>query len=162
MKPSQCLRCGSTDLQYGVIYDYWEAGKSRMTFNWKRESALGPDYVPLEAILCKSCGHIELIADFEVFIPKTRRECPHCHALYSYRLDLEQSQNTVRCPNCNKEFIIYPPKKCPSCGAVYLYNQADVVEETIVCQNCGKSFLFHDSDESSELISDSEEDLIEE
>jgi transcription elongation factor Elf1 len=143
-----------------VIYEYWEGGKSRMTFNWKHESSLGPDYVPLDAFVCKSCGHIELIADFEVFIPITRRECPHCHALYSYRLNLELPQNIVRCSNCNKEFIVYPPKKCPSCGAVYLYNQANVVDETIVCQNCGKSFLFQNSDQSNESTSDIEDELL--
>jgi len=73
-------------------------------FRWKSESTLGTEAVLLNAILCISCGHTELIADLGVFTPGTRRKCPHCQAIYSYRKEDELSPRVVRCPNCNKEF----------------------------------------------------------
>ncbi|KXH77183.1 MAG: hypothetical protein AM326_05580 [Candidatus Thorarchaeota archaeon SMTZ-45] len=68
MNIRHCLRCGSTDLQAGVIYDYREYGKPQISFHWKPESILGMDSVSLHAILCKFCGHTELVANIDAFI----------------------------------------------------------------------------------------------
>jgi len=159
MNTRHCLRCGSTNLQAGIIYDYWQYGKTNLTFHWKPETPFGVDSLPLHAVLCKSCGHVELIANLDAFIPTTRRECPHCKAIYSYRQEYEISPNIVKCQNCHKTFKIYPPKKCPSCGAVYLYSTKKIKEGTTICQNCGKLFLIQDSNKSDELIDDIEEGL---
>jgi phage FluMu protein Com len=161
MNKRACLRCGSTDLQPGVIYDCWQYGKTQLAFEWNVGRHLGPDSVPLNAIICKSCGHTELIASMDAFIPSTRRECPYCKAIYSYREKDESAPNVVRCYNCNNEFEIYPPKKCPSCGAVYLYSKEMTKEGTVVCQNCGKLFLIQKSTESGDLIDEIAEDLLE-
>lgn len=145
MKKRTCLRCGSMDLYTGVIFDQTQYAKSPLIFRRKSELQSGPDYVPLNAILCKTCGHIELLANPGSFIQPRRRECPHCGAIYSYRIEDEILTNVVRCYNCNKEFGIHPPIVCPSCGATYLYSKERVIEGTVVCQNCEMVILVEDS-----------------
>lgn len=159
MDKRRCLRCGSTDLIPGVIYDSMEYGKRSLTFEWTPDKAWNTSSVPLNAILCKSCGNTELIANLDIFIPTTRRECPHCKRIYAYREEDEISLNTVRCPYCGSAFRIDPPIKCPSCGAVYLYGPEKIKEGTVICQNCGKLFLTTSKEESDTLMDDLEEDL---
>ncbi len=100
-----CLRCGKTNLMLGVIYDYSHREKAPITFQSKSEVFYGGKPIVLNAILCKSCGHTELVADLsEVSSPK-RYVCPHCKASYSYKV---QDLGVVKCYNCNKEFTIEP------------------------------------------------------
>ncbi|MFW9957411.1 MAG: MJ0042-type zinc finger domain-containing protein [Candidatus Odinarchaeota archaeon] len=109
MKIRSCLRCGSTNLQKGVIYDYYYylTSKTPLTFNWLSDQKEEFESTPLEAILCKSCGHVELVVDADSLIEYTRLTCPHCKAIYSYRIKAEESPIKVRCANCNKEFKVY-------------------------------------------------------
>jgi uncharacterized Zn-finger protein len=155
----RCLRCGGTDLIPGVIYDFMEYGKRGLTFEWTPDHVWNPSSVPLNAILCKSCGHTEFIANLDIFIPTTQRECPHCKRIYAYREDDEISPKTVKCPYCHNVFKIDPPIKCPLCGAVYLYSPEKIKEGTAICQNCGKLFLTSDAEESDILMDALEEDL---
>lgn len=103
MNPKSCLRCGSIDLQAGVIYDSEKFSKSPLMFRWKLESSFGTDMVLLDAILCKSCGHTELVVDIEVFLrPK---KCPSCGASYRYSKE-KIKEGTVACQNCGNLFLI--------------------------------------------------------
>jgi len=107
MKIRTCIRCGGTNLQRGVIYDYYPYGKSQMTVHWTSDPKTEFDSTPLLAVVCKDCGHAELVVDPDVFIESTRLTCPHCKAIYSYRIRAEEIPLKVRCANCNKEFKVY-------------------------------------------------------
>jgi len=124
-----CLRCGSTELQNGFIYDYRQPVQVQMTFHWKPESTVESDSIPLFAILCKSCGHIELIANTEIFIPPTIRACPHCKATYSYRIKEELSPTIVRCANCGKEFKIHSAQTAVKSDGLIDEIEKDLLEE---------------------------------
>jgi predicted Zn finger-like uncharacterized protein len=128
VKIKTCLRCGSTDLQNGVIYEYFQFGKSLMEFQWKPESK-AEDSVPLFAILCKSCGHNELAVDPDVFIKLTKLACPHCKAIYSYRIKEDSSPNIVKCANCNKEFEIYPVQTAAKSDRLIEEIEKDLLED---------------------------------
>ncbi len=162
MTDRYCLRCGSTKLQPGVIYDHFQVSREQLMVHWKSNSVFGGDAVLLHAIVCMSCGHTELVADLGIYAPSTRYECPHCKTVYAYYEKDEISPNVVRCQNCNKTFKIPAPKKCPLCGAVYLYSQEKIREGAITCQNCGNLFLIQDSTENDQLIDDIEAGLQEE
>jgi len=129
---------------------------------WKSDSIFGGDAVILNAIVCMSCGHTELVADLGIYAPSTRYECPQCKAVYAYYEEDEISPNVVKCQNCNKTFNIPTPRKCPLCEAVYRYSQEKIKEGAIICQNCGNLFLIQDSGESDQLIDDIEAGLKEE
>ena len=161
MTSRHCLRCGSTDLLSGVIYERDEYGRNVLRFQWKPDSVWEPDSVKLNAIMCKSCGYTELIADLDVFIPKVERECPHCKKIYAYREEDKIGEDLVKCPYCEKKFKIHPPKKCPYCGAVYLYNKEMILEGTVVCQNCSKVFPIDESSKSEGVIDDIEDEQME-
>ena len=103
MTNRSCLRCGKTDLKLGVIYDYYHNDKAPITFQAKSDVFYGGKPLKINAILCNSCGHTELVADLSEFTPHKRRVCPHCKAAYSYK-----EQGIVVCHNCTKEFSIEP------------------------------------------------------
>ncbi|MDH4213035.1 MAG: hypothetical protein OEV85_03860 [Candidatus Thorarchaeota archaeon] len=109
MKSRSCLRCGNANLQSGVIfeYHYYPHLKSPMEFTRISDQKDELDSTPLEAILCKSCGHVELVVNADSLIEYTRLTCPHCKAIYSYRMKTEEFPIKVRCANCNKEFKVY-------------------------------------------------------
>jgi predicted Zn finger-like uncharacterized protein len=123
-----CLRCGGTDLQKGVIYEYFQYGKELMEFYWRPESK-AEDSIPLYAILCKSCGHTELVADPDGFIKFTKLACPHCKAIYAYRINEELSPATVRCSNCNKEFEVYSSETTTESDVLIDEIEKDLLEE---------------------------------
>ena len=106
MAKRTCLRCGGTDLILGVIYDYALHDKSPLTFQPGTDTSFWRESITINAILCKSCGHTELVASPSAFLTAKRRTCPHCKAVYSYREQDEVILGVVRCHNCNKEFEI--------------------------------------------------------
>lgn len=108
MKKGTCLRCGSTDLKLGIIYDYSYREKNPITFQSKSESFYGGKPITINAILCKSCGHTELVADLSEVRPPKRRKCPHCKAVYSYKEKEDVILGLVTCHNCGKEFATEP------------------------------------------------------
>ena len=108
MTKRTCLRCESTDLTLGVIYDYFHQTKAPITFQAKSEVFYGGKPTAINAILCKSCGHTELVADLSEFMPPKRRVCPHCKASYSYQEQGDAVLGLVKCFNCNNEFEIEP------------------------------------------------------
>jgi len=101
-----CLRCRSTDLKLGVIYDYSHNEKAPLTFQSKSEAFYGGKPITTNAILCKACGHIELVADLSEVLPPKRRACPYCKAVYSYKEREEALLGMVKCYNCGKEFAL--------------------------------------------------------
>ena len=108
MTKGTCLRCGGTDLKLGVIYDYSIRDKNPLTFQSKSEAFYGGKPITTNAILCKSCGHIELVADLSDILPPKRRACPYCKAVYSYKEQEEALLGLVKCFNCGKEFSLEP------------------------------------------------------
>jgi hypothetical protein len=92
----------------GVIYDYSYHDKAPLTFQSKSEAFYGGKPITMNAILCKSCGHTELVADLSEFMPSKRRVCPYCKAIYSYKEQDEVLLGIVKCYNCSKEFAIEP------------------------------------------------------
>jgi len=130
MKIRTCLRCGSTNLQKGVIYEYYyPSTKSPMTFNWISDQKDEFDSTPLEAILCKSCGHVELVVDSDSLIEYTRLTCPHCKAMYSYRIKTEEYPIKVRCSNCNKEFNVYSRQASSKSDELIDAIEKDLIED---------------------------------
>ncbi len=111
MSERTCLRCGKTDLKLGVIYDYSYREKAPITFQPKSEFFYGGKPITISAILCKSCGHTELVADLSEIKPPKRYVCPHCNASYTYKEQDEAILGIIRCYNCNKEFTIEPDKE---------------------------------------------------
>lgn len=108
MTERTCLRCGKTNLILGVIYDYSYREKAPLTFQVKSEAFYGGKPITINAILCKSCGHTELVGDLSEIVPPKHRVCPHCKASYSYKEQDEALLGVVRCYNCSKEFAIEP------------------------------------------------------
>lgn len=158
MENTTCLRCGSTDIHLGFIPAY----RTPLYFQFYPEFYNIEDPVKIHAILCKSCGHIELVADPTSIIPTTKRECPHCKAVYEYRMENEKYPDVFSCQNCGKEFEVSPPKKCPHCGAVYLYSKETIKEGAVVCQNCKKKFPYDESQDEQDIFDAIEDDLKEE
>jgi transcription elongation factor Elf1 len=107
MKFEHCLRCNSKNLEKGVIFDY-SYGKYRdpMEVNWKIAPHIRGDSAPIEAIICKSCGHIELVISNYSFKDPHQYQCPHCNAIYYYMLDSDDETQIVECQNCGKKFTI--------------------------------------------------------
>lgn len=158
METTTCLRCGNTDIHLGFIPIY----RSQLYFQFYPEMYSTEEPVRIHAILCKSCGHIELIGDPAAFIPTTKRECPHCKAMYAYRKENERYPNVFTCQNCGRKFEVIPPKKCPHCGAVYIYSKDTIIEGSVVCQNCKKEFPYEESQDERDIFDAIEEDLGEE
>ena len=89
----------------GVIYDYSYREKNPITFQSKSEAFYGGTPIAINAILCKSCGHTELVGDLSEVRPPKRSKCPHCKAVYSYKEQGEALLGVVTCFNCGKEFV---------------------------------------------------------
>lgn len=107
MEIEHCLRCGSTDIHFGSL----SIDTTMISLiQWKSKSARFLGDVIVNGILCKFCGHIELVADSEIIGPKSRQTCPHCKASYSY--DMRNIvEGEVVCQNCTKRFpVIYAEK----------------------------------------------------
>ncbi len=104
MTITRCIRCGGEDIHRGRLptdnFPYINE------LIWKSES---PDMIEDErivAILCKSCGHIELVAASNMIGQKIQRKCPHCKAQYAYRIPTDTYEKVVECQNCGKKFGI--------------------------------------------------------
>ena len=112
MKIEHCLRCNSKKLERGVIYEYASNSfPSPMRVHWKLAPHIRADSAPITAIVCKSCGHIELtILKYENIDP-IQYKCPHCKAIYYYKLPLEEDTPSVECQNCGKVFQIEDSKE---------------------------------------------------
>ncbi|TFH06646.1 MAG: hypothetical protein E4H14_10390 [Candidatus Thorarchaeota archaeon] len=107
MKITHCLRCQSTNLQEGTIYEYAQNYYVEpMRIHWKAKPNIMADSAPLSAIVCKACGHIELVIDPYIAQEPCQHQCPHCKAVYYYRIADEAIHYKVKCQNCGKEFQI--------------------------------------------------------
>ena len=82
-----------------------------MEVHWKIAPHLMADSAPIEAIVCKSCGHIELMIQNYSFIDPQQYQCPHCRAIYYYRLDAEDDEHIVECQNCGENFDVVTPRE---------------------------------------------------
>ncbi|TFG99435.1 hypothetical protein E4H12_02785 [Candidatus Thorarchaeota archaeon] len=107
MKIEYCLRCNSTKLEEGVIYEYTpQHFVEPIRVHWKVALHIRADSAPIKAIVCKSCGHIELVIHDYAKIDPHQYQCPHCRATYYYHLDAESDTHSVKCQNCGKKFEI--------------------------------------------------------
>ena len=77
-----------------------------MRVHWKVAPHLRADSAPIAAIICKSCGHIELVLRDYTNIDPRQHQCPHCRAIYYYQHDAVDDTNSVECQNCALEFQI--------------------------------------------------------
>ena len=111
MKIEYCLRCNSTKLEMGVIYEYSQYKIEPMRVHWKVAPHLRADSAPVAVIICKSCGHIELVLHDYANIDSRQHRCPHCRAVYYYHLDAEYETHSLKCQNCGKSFQIEDSRK---------------------------------------------------
>jgi len=104
MAMTRCIRCGGADIYRGRL----PIGSFPYTDEiiWKSESPEMIEDERIVAILCKSCGHIELIAESNLIGQKVQQKCPFCKAQYAYRLPTDTYEKTVECQNCGKKFVI--------------------------------------------------------
>ena len=110
MKFENCLRCGSSKLEEGRIFQYYQRHPAEpMRVHWKIAPHIRAQSAPLAVIICKSCGHVELAIESHAFIDLTRYQCPHCKAIYYYRLDPEDDLHIVECQNCGEDFEVEEP-----------------------------------------------------
>ena len=114
MKIDHCLRCNSSKLEKGIIFDYAYhrgRGSEPMKVHWKIAPHIRGESAPIEAIVCKTCGHIELMIQNYSFIDPHQYQCPHCRAIYYYRLDAEDNEYIVECQNCGENFEVEDPRE---------------------------------------------------
>ena len=112
MKIKHCLRCNSTKLEKGVIYNYGTRHYLEpIAVHWKVAPHLRADSAPIAAIICKSCGHIELLIQEYANIDPRQYQCPHCKAIYYYHLDWDDDPYSLICQNCDKSFQIETSSK---------------------------------------------------
>jgi transposase-like protein len=77
-----------------------------MKVHWKIAPHIRADSAPITAIVCKSCGHVELIILNYANIDPHQQQCPHCRAIYYYVRDATDGTQSVTCQNCGKDFQI--------------------------------------------------------
>ena len=62
MKIEECIRCRSDNIIICMV-------NSRITLNGEKTKSLGVEsqkiYEPTDAVICKECGHIEFIFDWD-------------------------------------------------------------------------------------------------
>lgn len=62
MKIEKCIRCGSKNITICMV-------NSRIILNGEKTKYLGVEsqkiYEPTDAVICKECGHIEFIIDWD-------------------------------------------------------------------------------------------------
>ena len=104
MSITRCVRCGGTDVHRGILpitmFPYI------VELCWKSESPGMIEDEKVTAFLCKSCGHIELVATSNIIGQKIQQTCPYCKARYIYRIPSDVNEKMVECQNCGKKFII--------------------------------------------------------
>lgn len=105
MKITRCIRCGGTDIHLGALPNPVYPS-STFSLTWRSDSPDNIEDQEIIAILCKSCGHIELISASTMIGQKVQRECPHCHAHYIYRIPEDTYEKVVECQNCGRTFEI--------------------------------------------------------
>lgn len=107
MKIEHCLRCNSRNLERGVIYGYApNASPEPMKIHWKVAPHLRAGSAPINAIIRKSCGHIELVIHGYANIKPHQYRCPHYNTKYYYHLAEGSDTHSVKCQNCGKNFQI--------------------------------------------------------
>ena len=67
MEIEHCLRCGSVDIHLGALS---QDVTMLSPILWKSQSSGILGDVLVNGILCKFCGHIEIVADSEIIGPK--------------------------------------------------------------------------------------------
>jgi len=82
-----------------------------MKVHWKVAPHLRAGSAPVAAIICKSCGHIELVLRDYANIDPHQHRCPHCRAIYYYRLTETDGPQSFTCQNCGKNFQVQDPEK---------------------------------------------------
>ena len=105
IKITKCIRCGRTDIRQGVLSTYVYP-QLEYDITWKPKSPDKIEEQEIIAILCKSCGHIELVSANTMIGQKVQRECPYCRACYIYRIPVDTYEKVVECQNCGKKFGI--------------------------------------------------------
>ncbi len=104
MRISNCLRCGSTDIHPGILPI--NRGLFIDEIMWKSKNPEMVEDESVIAVLCKSCGHIELIASSAMIGTMVQQTCPYCNATYTYRIPAGESRIIVTCQNCSRKLII--------------------------------------------------------